>query len=388
MDEHPLNRFRPRQFCYVLHAKYTTEIILMNDAAVLYRPDVEQLQPDEQEIVQQLNSTFDTILERTAEDYGHAVRSVHAKSHGMLDGELTVDAGLPPELAQGLFSTPGIHKILLRMSTNAGDILPDVIGLPRGLALKVLDVPGERLPGAEGGAQDFIFINGNVFIAPTAQKFLGNLKLLAKTTDRLEGTKKVVSAALRGVRATLGAVGVESPAINSLGGAPNVEPLGETYYSVTPFRYGSYIAKFSLKPIAPGMTALTSKIIDVDGRENAIREEVQKEMKSFDAEWEFRVQLCRNLNKQPVEDPTVAWDEAASPFLKVGTVRAAAQDSWDPVLVQQINEETRFSVWTGIVAHQPLGNVNRARKDTYRHSADFRATTNGCPYHEPAAAKG
>lgn len=360
----------------------------MTNAPVRYRPEVEQVQADEQETVAQLNSAFDIILERTAEDYGHAVRSVHAKSHAVLDGELTIDAGLPPELAQGLFATPGAHKVLIRMSTNAGDILPDVISLPRGLAMKVFDVPGERLPGAEGTAQDFIMINGRVFTAPTAEKFLGNLKMLAKTTDRLEGTKKVVSAALRGVRGALETIGVEAPAINSLGGAPNVEPLGETYYSVTPFRYGDYIAKFSLKPAAPAMTALTGQIIQIEGREDAIREEMQKEMRGIDAEWEFRVQLCRDLEKQPVENPTVEWDEAEAPFIKVGTVRVAAQDSWDAARVQRINEQTRFSIWTGIDAHQPLGNVNRARRGTYRHSADFRARVNGCPYHEPASAKG
>ena len=124
----------------------------MTEAPVRYRPDVEQVQADEQDTVGQLNSAFDIILERTAKDYGHAVRSVHAKSHGVLDGELTIDAGLPPELAQGLFATPGTHKVLIRLSTNAGDILPDAISLPRGLAMKVLDVPGERLPGAEGTA--------------------------------------------------------------------------------------------------------------------------------------------------------------------------------------------------------------------------------------------
>ncbi len=358
----------------------------MTDAPVRYRSDIEQVQADEPETVQQLNATFDTILERTAQDYGHAVRSVHAKSHGVLEGTLTIEAGLPPELAQGLFASPGVHNVLIRLSTNAGDILPDVISLPRGLAMKVFDAPGERLPGSEGSAQDFIMINGKVFTAPTAQKFAGNLKLLAKTTDRLEGTKKVVSAALRGVRATLEAVGVESPAINALGGAPNVEPLGETYYSVTPFRYGDYIAKFSLKPSAPAMTALTGQVIKIGGREDAIREEVRKEMRGIDAEWEFRVQLCRNLEKQPVEDPTVEWDEAEAPFVTVGTVRAAAQDSWDAARVERINEQTRFSIWTGIAAHQPLGNVNRARRDTYRHSADFRARVNGCPYHEPASA--
>ena len=31
-----------------------------------------------------------------------------------------------------------------------------------------------------------------------------------------------------------------------------------------------------------------------------------------------------------------------------------------------------------------IGYINRARRDTYRHSADFRARVNGCPYHEPS----
>ena len=50
----------------------------MTPAPVRYRPDVEQVQADEPETVQQLNAAFDTILERTSEEYGHAVRSVHA----------------------------------------------------------------------------------------------------------------------------------------------------------------------------------------------------------------------------------------------------------------------------------------------------------------------
>ncbi|MET3759903.1 catalase family protein [Sphingomonas sp. UYEF23] len=354
----------------------------MLQSPIRYRPDVEQPQPDEQTTVTDLNETFDIILERTAEDYGHAVRSVHAKSHGLLEGELTIDSDLPAELAQGLFAQGGRHKVLIRLSTNAGDILPDAIGLPRGLAMKVFDVAGDRLPGSEGTAQDFVMVNGPVFQAKTAEKFLGNLKLLAKTTDRLEGTKKVVSAALRGVRHAFEAVGAEAPAaINSLGGAPNVEPLGETYYSATAFRFGDYIAKFSIAPVAPAMIALTGKEIAIGGREDAIREDVRTEMRTLDAEWEFRVQLCRDLEAQPVEDATVLW---TSPFVRVGTIRAAAQDSWSDAHVQQINEETRFSVWTGIAAHQPLGNINRARRDTYRHSADFRARVNGCPYHEPS----
>ena len=352
---------------------------------VRYSPAVEEIGPDEGETIEGLQATFGTILETTARDYGHAVRSVHAKAHAILHGRLVVAGNLPPALAQGLFARPGEHEAYLRISTNAGDILPDAISLPRGLALKVLDVEGERLPGAEGTTQDFIMVNGPVFQAKTADKFLGNLKLLAKTTDRMEGTKKVMSSVMQGLNTALTAVGLESPKVQSLGGAPNVDPMGETYYSVTPFRYGDYIAKFSIAPVAPALLALKDNKIDVSGRPDAIRETVQSEMRGIDGAWELRVQLCRDLEKQPVEDPTVPWDEEEAPFQTVATITVPRQDSWEPGRVQAVDERMRFSIWTGLAAHQPLGNINRARRDTYKHSAQFRERVNGCPMHEPSA---
>ncbi|MCJ2083726.1 catalase family protein [Methylobacterium sp. J-090] len=354
-------------------------------APVRYSPGVEDVKSDEGQTIAQLNETFDTILETVAKDSGHAVRSVHAKSHGILEGILTIDSDLPPELAQGLFAKPGAHKVYLRMSTNAGDILPDAVSLPRGLALKVLDVPGERLPDAEGTTQNFIMVNGKVFQAKTTEKFLGSLKLLAATTDRAEALKVAASTVLRGVNKALTAVGIESTTLGSLGGAPNVDPLGETYYSVTPFRYGDHIAKFSVAPVAPALTALTGREIDASGRPNAIRETVQSEMKGIEGVWEFRVQLCRDLERQPVEDPTVEWNEDEAPFQRVGLIVARPQDSWDAAQVQTVDEEMRFSIWTGLAAHRPLGNINRARNAPYKHSAEFRQRFNGCPIHEPGA---
>ncbi|MCE4226647.1 catalase family protein [Methylobacterium sp. C25] len=353
-------------------------------APVRYSPDVEDVKPSEGQTIEQLNQTFDTILQTVADDSGHAVRAVHAKAHGILEGTLTVEADLPLELAQGMFATSGEHKVFMRLSTNAGDILPDAVSLPRGLALKVLDVPGERLPDAEGTTQNFIMVNGNVFQAPDAEKFLGSLKLLAKTTDRIERVKVAASSVLRGVNKALQAVGVESPAIASLGGAPNVDPLGETYYSVTPFRYGDHIAKFSLAPVSHSLTARTGNSIDATGRPNALRETVQSEMQGIEGVWEFRVQLCRDLKRQPVEDPTIEWNEDEAPFVKVATVRVQPQDSWSSERVDAVDEHMRFSIWTGLVAHRPLGNINRARNATYQHSAEFRQRFNGCPIHEPA----
>jgi len=179
---------------------------------------------------------------------------------------------------------------------------------------------------------------------------------------------------------------LSSPTVDTLGGTPNADPLGETYNSVTPYRCGDYIAKYRLMPIAPDQRALTGRTIEAADRPDAIREDVRVEMARLDAEWEFQVQLCRDLEKQPIEDPTVEWDEVISPFRRVAVLRVPAQDSWDTAQVREIDQETRFSIWTGLAAHQPLGNINRARNETYRHSADYRVRVNGCPYHEPTDA--
>jgi hypothetical protein len=178
-------------------------------------------------------------------------------------------------------------------------------------------------------------------------------------------------------------VGISSPSIQSLGGAPNVDPLGETYYSVTPFLYGDYVAKFSVKPLSPSLTSLTGKEIDASVREDAIRETVQAEMQNLSGEWEFQVQLCRDVKAQPIEDPTVEWKQDDAPFVTVATISVGPQDSWADAQVQKVDEAMRFGIWTGLAAHRPLGNINRARKATYEHSSGFRASFNRCPIHEP-----
>lgn len=352
---------------------------------VRYTPDVEDVAPDEADTIEGLNKAFDEILKTTAEEYGHAVRAVHAKPHGVLKATMTVADNLPTELAQGLFAAPGRYDALMRLSTNPGDILDDAIGLPRGLALKVIGVEGERLPDAgEARTQDFIMVNAPAFLAKTPKQFLGNLKLLAKTTERAEWAKKALSKILQPVETGLQAVGLESATLKNLGGSPNVHPLGEAYWSQTPFRFGAYIAKFQLVPVSQGLTALAGTIIDTAGRPDAIREDVAASMQGLDAVWELRVQLCRDLETMPIEDPSVEWKEADSPFVTVATLHAPAQDSWDAERVAAVNETMRFSVWTGLAAHQPLGGINRARRGAYPHSSEFRARVNGCSIHEPA----
>lgn len=353
-------------------------------APVRYTPDVETVQPDEAETVRGLEDQFKIILDTTSKDYGHAVRSVHAKGHGLAKGSLRIHDGLPPELAQGMFATPGEHEAILRFSTNAGDILDDSITLPRGLAIKVLGVAGERLPDAEGETQDFVMVNGPAFAAPEPKKFLANLKMLAKTTDKAEGAKKVLSAVLRTAESALEPVGGQSAFFQTLGGAKPFHPLGQTYWTQTPFRYGDYIAKFQLVPIS-GIKDFAEETINAAGRPDAIREAMNEILAEQGGVWELRVQLNTDLDNMPIEDASVIWDEEASPFRTVATLTVEPQTAWDHPASDRAEDALSFSPWHGLAAHQPLGGVNRARKDTYKFSADYRGRFNGCPIHEPKA---
>ncbi|MFL5240454.1 MAG: catalase, partial [Rhizomicrobium sp.] len=156
------------------------------DAPIRFSPSVERLDPDEAATIKGLIATMRYVNERTFADARHAIRSVHAKTQGILEGYLEVDAGLPIELAQGLFAKPGRYPVVMRFSTVPGDILDESVSTPRGLAVLIRGVEGERLSGSEGDVtQDFVLVNGPAFGAPTPKKFLPVITLLSKTTNRV-----------------------------------------------------------------------------------------------------------------------------------------------------------------------------------------------------------
>jgi len=352
--------------------------------AIAYQPAYEIIEADEAETQAGLRDTLLGISEKTCAHSGHATRSVHAKSHGLLRGQLQVAAGLPPELAQGLFAAPATYPVVMRMSTVPGDILDDKVSTPRGLAVKVIGVDGARLPGSEGArTQDFVMVNGPTFLAPGPKPFLGNLKLLAATTDRAEDLKKVLSAVLRGTEKLLEAAGGESGAIKALGGHPLTHPLGETYFTQVPMLYGPYMAKLCVVPVSAALAALRDAPLDLDGKPDGLRDAVIAFFAANGGEWDVRVQLCTNIETMPVEDASAPWPESESPYVTVARLSAPPQTGWSEARSRAVDDGMAFSPWHGLAAHRPLGAIMRARKSAYEASARFRAAQTGINMTEP-----
>lgn len=352
-----------------------------------YSPSVESPASDEPDTIQELIDTLLKISETTFRDDKHALRSVHAKSHALLTGELTILPNLPAELSQGIFASSATYPVVLRLSSTPGDILDDSVSTPRGLAMKVIGVPGSRLPGSEGdNTQDFIMINGPAFAAPNAKKFLGKLKLLAGTTDKAPHLKSALSAALRGAEKLLESVGGQSGTLKSLGGEPPTHPLGETYFTQVPMKFGRYIAKLSLAPASDRLLALKGVAVPITKSPTALRDAMRDFFSGSDGMWELRAQLCRDIEKMPVEDASVVWPEDVSPYLAVARLVVGKQSAWNSQRAELIDDKTSFSPWHGVEDHQPLGSVMRARKAAYVASAQFRADRNAKAIKEPSAA--
>lgn len=341
----------------------------------------------EAETRDELVKTLLEISATTYEDSGHATRSVHAKSHGLIRAELHVPEDLPAHLAQGIFSRPGTLPAVMRLSTVPGDVLDDSISTPRGLAVKIVGVQGDRLEGSQGEVtQDFVLVNGgSTFPAATAKKFLGNLKLLAPTTDRAPGLKKALSAVFQVAEKAVEAFGKKSATLISLGGHPQTHILGESFFSKVPILFGPYMAKLMIVPVSAELVALTNAPLNVNGKPNGLRDAVIDFFATHGGVWEIRVQLCTDVQKMPIEEASVEWPEELSPYVAVARITARAQVAWSEARSAFVDDRMSFSPWHGIAAHRPLGSIMRVRKMAYQMSAKFRAERTGGALIEPAS---
>jgi len=355
------------------------------DNPVRFSPSVERPEPNEAQTIQGLIAAMRYVNEKTLADGGHAIRSVHAKTQGILEGYLEVDAHLPCELAQGLFAKSGRYPIVMRFSTLPGDILDDSVSTPRGLSVKIIGVEGERLSGSEGDVtQDFVLVNGPAFGAPTPKKFLPVITLLARTTDKVQGLKKVLSAVMRQVQRVIVAVtGRPNVTVATLGGQPETHILGETFYNQAPVRFGDFIAKISVAPISPELIALEQSPLNVNGVPNGLREAVVNFFRKNGGEWEVRAQLCTDLELMPIENAAVVGPEEKSPFRPIARIKVEPQTAWSEARSSAVDDGMQFAPWHGLAAHRPLGGIMRARKEVYEAAKKFRAEKNGRIIEEP-----
>lgn len=342
-----------------------------------YTPDIEKPEPDEAETFAELTAVMGHITRTMAERYRHAYRPVHAKSHGVVKARLEVQPGLVPELAQGLFAEPRTFEALMRFSTNPGDMLADNVSSPRGLAIKVLDAPGDAVPESSAGStQDFVCVSAYSFPVPGPKGFLAQLKGIDKTLEFPEGVKHAVSFVAREANQALRAVHLHSAALDNVG-YPAIHPLGESFSTVSPVRYGDYVAKIAFVPASPSLTELTGKHIDLGEGYNPLRDLIRVFFAGETAVWNVQAQLALADEEHfPIEKADVEWSAKESPWVTVATLTATPQESYSDARQVFVDEQLTFSPWHALAVHRPLGGIMRSRLQAYKDAQAYRAQRN------------
>ncbi|WP_299828128.1 hypothetical protein [uncultured Roseobacter sp.] len=291
----------------------------------------------------------------------------------------------------GLFKTPGeTRDALIRFSNSNQFVDNPQAGDAHGMAIKILDVPGEKfepdpaVEDPEKGTFDFILINNETFFQGAMEEytFLNRIAgdfLNFKRNGR--GWFRALVSAIRLLILTKMTDPEMGKAITNTSDQFPASPLFETYFSTTPYMLGKdHAVKYLVKPILPDETV--TELGKPDEDENHLNKKMRRGL----LDREHRFTLCAQIKRPEdthlgIEEPDKPWTDAETIALADITIpqREILTDAqWQ---IMRFGEETRsYNIWNVTAPHRPLGVLNRLRREVYRELHRTRTDFDGDVY--------
>lgn len=295
-------------------------------------------------------------------------RDAHPKMHGVVKADFIIEPNLPPQLRIGLFKEPATYQAWIRFSNQNGTMQADSNNDIRGMAIKLMGVPGKKILEQEQdeSTHDFIVISTDAFVTADVQEFDGMIKAM---------TGRLMWLTAGWFFATHWRVGWNL--WKSMIKFAN--PLQIRYFSTTPYLFGASAVKYCATPQVETPDAIPS-----DPSDDYLRLAMIKQLAKGEARFDFAVQFQTDADTMPIEDPGRPWPEAVSPFRKVATIRIPRQD-FNSEKQNEFGENLSYTPWHALPEHRPLGGINRARKVVYQAISIFRHEYNKVPRKEPTS---
>jgi hypothetical protein len=304
-------------------------------------------------------------------------RDAHAKAHGCAKAICKVDSDIPADLRVGFVAKPGKErKAWVRFSNGAFEPGADTGMDGRGMALKIMEEEPTTTTSADGVASyDVLMINYPVFFSSDANDY-ADFATAGALTGNSNGLRKYFIPSYNPLRWRIR----QGWIAYRIAGQKITSPLSAQYYSMVPFAFGLGRAmKYSARPCTPSASDNSADRAAPDFLSTALRSELGRGPACF----ELLVQEKRG--DMPIEDATVEWSQAESPYRRVGTI---------DIPQQQVEGEERaafcenvtFNPWNMPPEHRPLGGMNRARKALYEAISRYRHDRNNVPVPDPAMA--
>lgn len=331
----------------------------------------ETIAPDEKE-------SLDNIIDQMADQMrgrfkpGGYERGGNTKTHGILHATVTIRYDIPAQYCKGVFANPRSYPAYVRYAGPGPDVPSDIqdVGF-MSMAVKLMDVPGDKLMDEEKFTQDFIATTGGAtFVTPNTRE---NAKL--QYWSLLDMTLYYFLNPKDSHLLDMAQMG--------LWNATQYNPLGQRYWSCTPYLLGE--GQAIMFSFMPKTTKVYKNIPGVPFGSvpfNYLRDNLIKTLEEKDIEFDLMVQLQTDPHLMPIEDSSVRWPEKMSPFVPVATILIPKQ-KYDHDAASEFAKRLKMNPWHCIPEHRPLGNLNRARFRLYRELSDFRQKMNQTPHLEP-----
>jgi hypothetical protein len=297
-------------------------------------------------------------------------RGGNTKTHGLVRATFTVRDDLPEHLRHGVFATPRSYPTYIRFAGPGPDVPEDIRDVGFGsMSVKLMDVPGPKLLDDEAYTQDWPAVVTPTFVTPDARE---NAKLQYWSTidEPLWYFMNPKDSHLLDML------------MQGLWNETQYKPLGQRYFSCVPYLLGEGQAmQYSYVPL----TRVTRTIPGVPfGRvpPNYLRENMAETLRETGVAFEMRLQIQTDPHLMPIEDASIRWPEALSPWIPAARIDIPRQE-FDVPAQMAFARNLRFNPWHSLPEHRPLGNQSRARRRMYAALAAHRQRMNDVPHFEP-----
>ena len=337
----------------------------MSNSHIIKQLGKEYISADEDSITAAMVREMEDQVKRMFEDR-KMLRQVHTKMHGCVKAEFIVEPDLPKELRVGVFGESKSYHAWVRFSNGNTEPQADKKKDIRGIAIKLLGVPGEKLLNDESDepTQDFLLMSSETFFSRNTKEFSKTLKSITSKNPLAKFFYFLNPFHLKMLMRVKKSM------------VPCLNPLDLAYWSTQPYQFGSTdkAVKYFLKPAEDNKTVVANTKDD-----DYLRVNLAQTLNNHIANFDFYVQFQTNADTMPIEDPTVVW---TSQFIKLARLKIYPQ-SFDTTEQMEFGENLSFNPWHSLPAHRPLGSFNRTRKKAYEALSKLRHHRNKLPMKEP-----
>lgn len=329
---------------------------------IKYSPEFDKLSDAEEFLLQKCLRSVEEFVKSSKKISGtdYATRDAHSKTYAVLQGNLEMEKNLP-EIITEIFSQEN-YEVLARLSHANPVISHSKKEKPAfGFALKIKNIAAKEanFPLANfplfpmksvSGFLKF-FTSLNTFLVTKADNFVVSamdLPLLIKHTagfvppflafEMLKNFTKILKRKEDFI-------------------------LSFDFFSIGVYRLGNYMMKLKVVPQNPN---------PVFGITLSQKSRTENYFQLHEMRFDLMIQICENIEKQPVNDLTKEWKDA--PFLKIGTLHFAQNSILNSESAEI--ENLNFNPFENPENLLPVGKMQQIRKSVYETSIKTRNSLN------------